>query len=341
MSRGDFDFESRLVPLLLAYARHRGVEAQPFIAKYKLPDDVLTRAPGKLIITTPMSVVPALADELAATLNDPHLGLSMSDWLPRGTYGVAEFLTRAGPTMRHSFQNFCRFNAIIAPAQSFRFEESGAEAQYHNTVPRRPNATGRHLQEYSSAAVLRTFMALGGVKPVRAWFSHARPERLDRERLSAALFTSEVTWDEPTNGFAFPSSVLDHPVQGGDAALYAFLEEHAVEALASRPRADDLIDKLRHLIRDALKQGEPNVERLATRLNMSGRTLQRRLSDLKSSFQEVLDAVRFDLARAYLKDARLDVSQVAYLLGYSELRAFDRAFRRWADKSPTEWRSDA
>jgi AraC-like DNA-binding protein len=74
---------------------------------------------------------------------------------------------------------------------------------------------------------------------------------------------------------------------------------------------------------------------------MSGRTLQRRLSDLRTSFQEVLDLVRFDLARAYLKDARLDVSQVAYLLGYSELRAFDRAFRRWADLSPSEWRSNA
>ena len=339
MSRGDFDYESRLVPLLLAYAKHRDVAVEPFIAKYKLPADVLSKAPGKLIITTQMSVVPALADELAATLNDPHLGLSMSDWLPRGTYGVAEFLTRAGPTLRHSFQNFCRFSTIIAPAQSFQFEESGAEAFFYNTVSRLPNAAGRHLQEYSLAAVLRTFIALGGVKATRAWFSHARPEKLSRERLTLALFTSEVTYDEPTNGFAFPSSLLDGPVQGGDAALYAFLEEHAVEALASRPRTDDLIDKLRHLIREALKQGEPNVERLATRLNMSGRTLQRRLSDLKTSFQEVLDVVRFDLARAYLKDVRLDVSQVAYLLGYSELRAFDRAFRRWADKSPTEWRS--
>ena len=339
MSRSDFDFESRLVPLLLAYARHRGLSIDPLIAKYKLPDDVLSKTPGKLIMTTPISVVPSLAEDLAATLNDPHLGLSLSDWLPRGTYGVAEFLTRAGPTLRHSFQNFCRFNAIIAPAQSFRFEESGAEACFYNTVPRLPNATGRHLQEFSLAAVLRTFMSLGGVKPTRAWFSHARPATLDRERLTAALFTNEVTYDEPTNGFAFSSSLLDGPVQGGDVALYAFLEEHAVEALASRPRTDDLIDKVRHLIRDALKQGEPNVERLATRLNMSGRTLQRRLSDLQTSFQEVLDVVRFDLARAYLKDVRLDVSQVAYLLGYSELRAFDRAFRRWADKSPTEWRT--
>ena len=114
MSRSDFDFESRLVPLLLGYAKQKGVAVEPLIAKYKLPLDVLSQQPGKLQLTTPMSVVPAITDEVAAALNDPHLGISLSDWLPRGAYGVAEFLMRAGPTLRHSFQNFCRFNAIIA-----------------------------------------------------------------------------------------------------------------------------------------------------------------------------------------------------------------------------------
>ena len=265
----------------------------------------------------------------------------MSDWLPRGAYGVAEFLMRAGPTLRHSFENLSRFNAIIAPRPVLPLRGGSRRRPAATTgCPSAPGAIGRHLQEFSSAAIVKTFVLLGGTKPTRAWFTHPRPPNLDLGRLSATLHTSQVSFDEPTGGFAFSAQILDGPVQGGDPALYAFLEEHALTALASRPRTDDLIDKVRHQIREALKQGEPNVERLATRLNMSGRTLQRRLSDLQTSFQEVLDLVRFDLARAYLKDVRLDVSQVAYLLGYSELRAFDRAFRRWADKSPTEWRSE-
>jgi AraC-like DNA-binding protein len=340
MSRSDFDFESRLIPLALVYARHKGVEVEPLITKYGLPADIIAN-PAKLQpLATPISRYPALADELAATLGDNHVGLSLSAWLPRGSYGVAEFLTRVGPTLRHSLENFCRFNALVAAGQSFRFEENGGEARYDQSVPQRPGAIGRHLQEFSIAAVVRTFVSLTGRQPTRAWFIHSRPAVLDMNRLTEALGTSQITFDEATNGFAMDPSLLDQPVNGGDPALYAFLEEHAQAALASRPRSDDLIDKVRHQIREALKQGEPNVERLATRLNMSGRTLQRRLSDLKTSFQEVLDLVRFDLARAYLKDVRLDVSQVAYLLGYSELRAFDRAFRRWASKSPTEWRSE-
>lgn len=341
MSRSDFDFESRLIPIALAYARQKGVDVEPLIAKYNLPIDLLNAPQGKLqFVTTPISVLPALAEELSDLLDDNHFGLSLSDWLPRGSYGVVEFLTRVGPTLRASFENFCRFNAIVAPGQSFKFEEVGGEGRYHQVVPQRPGATGRHLQEFSNAAVIRTFESLSGKKPTRAWFIHPRPATLDLERLSKAMGCTQISFDEPTNGFAWDAALLDQQVIGCDPALYAFLEEHAVAALSSRPRSDDLIDKLRHQIREALKQGEPNVERLATRLNMSGRTLQRRLAELKTSFQEVLDVVRFDLARQYLKDVRLDVSQVAYLLGYSELRAFDRAFRRWASKSPSEWRNE-
>lgn len=340
MSRSDFDFESRLVPLMLAWGRHRGLALEGLVAKHRLPPDVLGGQPGKVPITTPVSVLAAVADDVAAASGDPHFGLELAAWLPKGVYGVGEFLVRSGPTLRDSFLNFVRFNAIISSGQSFKFEEADGEARLHHSVPQRPGAIGRHLAEYSSAVMVKTLVVLQDRKPLRAWFTHPRPAGADLGRLAAALHTDRLSFDEPTNGFSIDAALLDGPVNGGDPALYAFLEEHALAALASRPKSDDLIDKLRHHIRDALKQGEPNVERLATRLNMSGRTLQRRLSDLKTSFQEVLDLVRFDLARQYLKDARLDVSQVAYLLGYSELRAFDRAFRRWANKSPTEWRAE-
>lgn len=340
MSRGDFDFESRLVPLLLAFAQQRGLPVTGLIEQHGLPKDVLAQPPGKRELTTPVSVLSALAEQLAQALNDRHLGLTFAEWMPKGAYGVAEFLVRAGPTLRDAFSNFARFNAIISPSQTFRFEEDEGEARLHHFATQRPGALGRHLTEYSSAVMVRAFRSMAGdARPTRAWFVHPRPAELELDRLAAGLGTTDLRFDEATSGFAIDAALLPSLVVGGDAALYAFLEEHAVAALASRPKSDDLIDKLRHFIKEALKQGEPNVERLATRLNMSGRTLQRRLSDLKTSFQEVLDHVRFDLARAYLKDLRLDVSQIAYLLGYSELRAFDRAFRRWADKSPSEWRA--
>ncbi|MFO0595260.1 MAG: AraC family transcriptional regulator ligand-binding domain-containing protein [Myxococcaceae bacterium] len=341
MSKHELAFDSRLAPLLLAFAKSKGLDPAPLVAQFALPAEVLQQpAPGKTPLETPVTTLTALADEVARALDDPHLGLSLSEWMPKGIYGVAEFLVRAGPTLRHSFENFVRFNAIVVPYQKFRFEEAGDEASFQHVTTLKPGVLGRHLQEYSSAVMIKALITLAPQAVLtRAWFSHARPADADLERLRRGLHTAELSFDEPTNGFTLERRWLETPVVGGDPALSAFLEEHAVAALASRPREDDFVDQLRHALRDALKHGEPNVERLATRLHLSGRTLQRRLAELGTSFQEVLDHVRFDLARQYLKDVRLDVSQVAYLLGYSELRAFDRAFRRWAEKTPTEWRA--
>jgi AraC-like DNA-binding protein len=340
MARTDFDFESRLVPLILAFARARGLDVAALATRFSLPPEALTGQPGKLVMTTSVSVPVDLMELLSTQLNDPHVGLAFAQAVPKGAYGVAEFLVRAAPTLQPAFENFTRFNGLIAPSQTFKFDVQD-DAQLHHFCTQRPGALGRHLNEYTTAITKRTLVAMApSAKLLRAWFVTPRPASLDALH---AAFGDDVTFsfEQPTSGFSVPLELLGRTVEGGDPALGAFLEEHATQALASRPRQDDLIDKLRHFIRDAVKAGEPNVERLATRLNMSARTLQRRLSDLKTSFQEVLDDVRFDLARAYLRDVRLDVSQVAYLLGYSELRAFDRAFKRWAGRSPGEWRASS
>lgn len=339
MARGDFTFESRMVPLLLGYARERGVDVKALVKKYELPADVLAQPPGKAPVTTKVSVLPAISEDVAQALSDPHVGLALAAWSPRGAHGVVEFLARTGPTLRQAWANVLRFNAILGPDNSFHIDEVGDEARFTHVVTRAPGALGRHFDEYVSAIFARSQLEMSGRKPTRAWFVHAQPAQLDMKRVQQALHTGDVSFDAPDNGFAFEAAALELPVLGGDPALYAYLEEHALAALASRPRSDDLIEKLRHALREALKQGEPNVERLAKRLSLSGRTLQRRLTQLKTSFQEVLDHVRFDLARQYLRDARLDLTQIAYLLGYSELRAFDRAFRRWANKSPGDWRA--
>ncbi len=338
MARSDPDFTSRLGPLLLAYAQTRGLALPPLIQKYKFPTDLDFDKPKQLELTTPVSTIRDLSEDLATQLSDPHIGISVAAWVPRGAYGVAEFLIHSTPQMRGVWENVVRFSACLAPNQTFVFLEKETEAEQHNHPTQQPTGLGRHINEYTTAVLVQRLRSMSDGAPLtRAWFTTPAPGSLTR--LTEFFGTPNLKFDQSTNGFAVARNALDLPVRGGDPALYGFLEEHALEALASRPKTDDLIDKLRYLIRDALKQGEPNIERLATRMHMSGRTLQRRLADLKTSFQDVLDGVRFDLARSYLRDERLDISQVAYLLGYSELRAFDRAFRRWANMAPRDWRA--
>ena len=337
MARSTLDMTSRIGPVALAHANARGLNVAALLAKHELPADLDWKSAGKIEVTLPLGRLTALIDDLADTLKAPHFGLELARSVQVGSYGVAEFLIRSATTVRGSCENLVRFNALMAPDQTFRFDESGAEAVVELGLPGSPDAMSRHHHEYSTYLIAKRLLHMvEGLTFNRLWFANSRPS--DVTTLVDEFGTTNLAFDQPLNGFSFEKRFLEQPVKTGDAALYSFLEEHALAALASRPKSDDLIDRLRQGIRDALKQGEPNIERIATRLALSGRTLQRRLSDLGTSFQAVLDDVRFDLARAYLRDARLDITQVAYLLGYSELRAFDRAFKRWANITPRDWR---
>lgn len=340
MPKGDLATTTRVPGLLLWYAGQQGLDPKALARAHRLPDDVDLGTPGLAELTMQLDSQAALFDEVARTLGDPHLGLSLAAAVPKGAYGVAEFLILSAPKLRQAFANLVRFNALLSRGLRFAFEETAEVGRLTTRLPF-PGATlGVHAGEFSLgmfALPLRTLCPGAGI--TRAWFAHERPS--DVAPVERFFGTSDLEWGLPTSGYEVPRAQLDFDVKSGDPALHRFLEETAVKALAARPRSTELTESLRHHLTQALEQGEPNIERLAVRLHLSARTLQRRLADLQTSFQEVLDGVRYDLARGYLKDTSLDVSQVAYLLGYSDLRAFNRAFKRWTGKAPTAWRGGA
>lgn len=101
------------------------------------------------------------------------------------------------------------------------------------------------------------------------------------------------------------------------------------------------MERLRHLIAEALQNGVPELPALARSLGMSERSLRRRLDELGTSFRDVLDAVRKELALNHVKDRRLSLSEVAFLLGFSEPSTFHRAFKRWTGDTPAAFRARA
>jgi AraC-like DNA-binding protein len=116
--------------------------------------------------------------------------------------------------------------------------------------------------------------------------------------------------------------------------------EHQADAIASSGAPmDRLAFDVRRALTVRLVHGEPEIEHVARDLAMSSRTLQRRLSSAGLSYQELLDAVRRETAERHIAEARLSVSEIAYLVGYSEPAAFHRAFKRWTGVTPQAFRS--
>jgi len=99
-----------------------------------------------------------------------------------------------------------------------------------------------------------------------------------------------------------------------------------------------LLSNLKQSIVQYLPEGEVTIDKLASKLNISRRTLQRRLSDRDTNFLSILQEVRSKVALRYLSDSRLSITEIAFLLGYADQGSFSSAFKSWHGVSPRDYR---
>ena len=152
-------------------------------------------------------------------------------------------------------------------------------------------------------------------------------------------FGCDVRFDAPLDRMVFDAKALDEPFVTHNAELLEVIVPGLEAALNEGASRRSLADDVRTALSQRISGERPAVEKIATALGMSPRTLQRRLEQIGTSYQELLDDVRRRSARRLLANTDLDSGEVAFLLGFEELNSFTRAFRAWEGTTPTQWRA--
>ncbi len=153
-----------------------------------------------------------------------------------------------------------------------------------------------------------------------------------------ALFGCPVRFDSDRLRLWLPMELLTSPISGSDPHLKFLLDQQAEALLLALPNSDPFLNDVQLAIVEVLKEGEPSAQKVAQKLNCSLRTFYRRIDEHDLQYSQLLSNTRFELARKYLADPQLSLPEIALLLGYSEQSAFSRAFRTWANCSPSEYR---
>jgi AraC-like DNA-binding protein len=146
-------------------------------------------------------------------------------------------------------------------------------------------------------------------------------------------FNAPIAFDSNKLGIAFDPKVLSQPLPEKTKSLHTQLGN-----LVQDIQRQDFISLVKHLIGASISSENCSIELLACALGQSKRTVQRRLGDHDTTFQSLVDSVRSDQALPYMRNPFYSLADVASILGYSQLSAFSRSFKRWFDMSPQEWR---
>jgi AraC-like DNA-binding protein len=174
----------------------------------------------------------------------------------------------------------------------------------------------------------------GRFRAAYASFCHEPDDVPELERVLDCLVRTRASW----NGWALARETYQLPLRRRDPVLAGLLQQQADEAIARLPPMEGIAFDVCRALASRIGSGDTRIQTLARTLAMSPRSLQRRLAAAGVSYQQLHDLVRKEAAERYLTDPRLSIGEVAYLLGYSEPAAFNRAFRRWHNEGPQAFR---
>ena len=329
------------VQTAVAAAQTLGVTPAALCADLGWPADTLDAARDSLTVAEYIALLGA-GDRLAG---DPVFGLHVGLQARLSTYPFYGLVVCACTTLRAAFDQTRRYEGLAHDLGRSRLDEHGDVATYYWDTPWLAQCTpaeARHLCDSVLAGIL-TFVS---------WLAHERlpvheiglptPEPDVAIRAAhAQVFGPAVVYGVPAAYGRFDAALLDRPVPNADGSMLKVLQRHADELLAARLRETSeprIVSDVRREVAAQLANDRARVDDVASALSVSTRTLQRKLADAGTNFQAVHDAARQALAEELLRDARLNLTDVAFMLGYREQSSFNRACRDWFGNTPARTR---
>lgn len=323
-----------LTQAILLAAERLGLPRADLLQRAELDEAALADPDGRIPFPRQQALWGCIQERLQAS--EP--GLDLGAALATGSFSVLGYLLQTSATLGDALQAGLRYQRLVGEGGEVVLSEEGELLWvcYRPLNPLLPATRARTLAlmgfwVVQLGALLRDF-ELAGCR-----FIHPQPEDLApyRERFACPLQFTAADY-----ALGLPKALLARPLAQSNPPLRNLLRQHAESLLARLPSAS-VQARVTALLGTQLSRGEPGRAALAQALGMSERTLQRRLAEEGSSYQQLLADTRRQLAERYLQEGQLPATDIAMLLGYSEPSVFFRAFRHWTGRTPGEYRQQA
>jgi len=318
---------------LATVLRQNGIDAQSLFAEHGISLEA-TRDPEAQVCVADTSGLLSAAEQ---QLNDPSLGINMARHSEYSAFGGLGMALSAGGSLLGVLQRMVRFHRLISNAvrTELIIEDESVIVRFHPNLGHNPHPQGI-LYVMASLVRLVRIRIDPALNPQQVWVSHDAPGYL------AAIARYFRVTPEVGEHFdiVFARSVAEAELHSSEPQLAAMIEATLNERLAEQEKGS-LVIQLSLWIEGQLPEGEPALSDAAARFHMSVRSLQRRLGDEDLTWKQLLEKTRRTLVERHVHQPGMTVTQLAFLLGFSDVSAFSRAFKKWYGVAPSQFRSQA
>lgn len=282
-----------------------------------------------------------VTEKALETTNDPFFGLHIGESLNLSAAGLIVQLAQTSRTVKEALHHICEFASLGCRALPFAL----IEEKDHYKLTLTPSElwleqsplSVYHTTDGSIVFTVREFHTLTRNEhaPKAIHLIMNKPENTSEyER----IFECPVLFGQPENAILLEKKHVEEPVVTSDYNLLQTLVQHAEMKVAALQSQLGFANMVKQSIVNMVRPEFPTVEQVAAHLNISVRTLQRKLKEEGQTFKGILEDLKKQFALSYIKRADLSVSEIAYLLSYNDASAFIRSFKRWTGKTPNAYR---
>ena len=278
-----------------------------------------------------------LLEEAGRATGDQCFGLHFGENFDVRDIGTLAYVVLNSPTIADAIRNLERYHHIHNDGAVVSFDVDARAAYLRFIAREHPIEPRRQRQEFAMTVMVKVFRLLGEVDwtPKEIQFAHeAPPDTSEHLR----VFGCRLSFGCAANAVVVERDFVERLVPAADPKLFRILRQHAEHILNDLPRETDFLADVRRAIADAIRDGDPRLARVAAKLAMSPRSLQRHLEEEGAVFKALVDDTRLRFALGYLRDRGHTLTEIAFLLGYSEVSALNRAFKRWTGVTPLGYR---
>jgi AraC-like DNA-binding protein len=268
---------------------------------------------------------------------DPNIGLHIGEKMPVYRGQVLQYLFLSSPTFGDGLMRALNYQRLLSDATLATFEMVGSEASIRISSSSEKVKDLKHLSEAATIGLIKFFSYVtdGNFVLNRVHFTHSlEGDDLEHQR----IYDCDVTFGEVDNRLFFDTDILAIPSLHAEPELLQLHEKLAIEHVAKLER-QDVVAKVNRIIGEVLETGQVNLEQVAAKLEIKPRTLRTRLAEANTNFNQLLANYRCNLAKKLLANTNETIDEIVYLTGFSEPSTFYRAFKRWTQVTPIEYRN--
>lgn len=294
-------------------------------------------APGERIEVDKVDAMLRVAIPL---IHDPAFGLHAARCWHPSELGVLGHAWLSSSTLRTGLERVMRYSRLVGERGATEIEDTrqglkvrfGANRGNPAAVP-----VAAVFVDIAMAILLDLCRANAGatLQPVSATLRRRKPDSADAY---GSFFGCRVQFAAEENTFVLSARDADRPLPSANRQLAAVFDRMLAEEVARLDKSD-VVSRCRAAVLEHLSSGEGTEQDAAKLLHMSSRTLQRKLAEANTTYLQLVDDTRKDLALRYIEDPRRSATDITFSLGFSQPSAFTRAFKRWTGLSPSEYRT--